>query len=312
MVRLWCTLAIALALGCSGFIDRKAAQSTYKILEKSFEAARRQRDLGIAREAMPGGLVQLEAFALAYPDFRGFRVLHAESICQYAIGFVFDDWEDATLGGRTAEAAAIAERLDGLLAMCTEANVALLPAPWREAHARGDDALVALLPKATRAEVPALLWIASAGAVRLALNPLAGLAKLPAITAVLRRCVEVAPGYHDADGEILLGTLAAARAAFPGSRDDGSAWFERARQRAGEGTLLVEVMFARGTAVARRDPALFDATLARVLAADVTRWPDRRLANELARRKARRFQAARATLLPGVTEPAPASSDSGP
>jgi hypothetical protein len=83
---------------------------------------------------------------------------------------------------------------------------------------------------------------------------------------------------------------------FGGS--DGSALFERARTLAGDGALMVDVMYARGTAVARKDRALFTSTLQRTLAADVTRWPERRLDNELARRKARRYLAAIDTLIP--------------
>ncbi|MEO8553773.1 MAG: TRAP transporter TatT component family protein, partial [Kofleriaceae bacterium] len=70
---------------------------------------------------------------------------------------------------------------------------------------------------------------------------------------------------------------------------DGHARFEAAR---GDGRLLADVMFARAVAIRRGDRALFEATLQRVLAADVRRWPERRLANELALRKARRYLAA--------------------
>lgn len=46
------------------------------------------------------------------------------------------------------------------------------------------------------------------------------------------------------------------------------------------------------------EDALFTATLENVLAADVTRWPERRLANELARAKAARYLAAIDRLIP--------------
>src|SRR4051812_38374126 len=97
--------------GCSGFINKQAAESTYGILEKSQAAARRQGDVELARAARPSGIIQLEAFALAYPDHRGFKLLHAESVCAYAIAFVFDDWEDAQLGGRSEEAVRLGARV---------------------------------------------------------------------------------------------------------------------------------------------------------------------------------------------------------
>ncbi|MDQ3368582.1 MAG: TRAP transporter TatT component family protein [Myxococcota bacterium] len=290
-------VCVILTAGCTSFIEKKAASSTYNILLKSVDVAKRQPDLELARDSMPGGLMQLQTFALAYPHHRGFRTLHADGICQYTIGFVFDDWEDATLGGRDAEAERLATRLGPLLGMCVDANLALLPASWRTARAQGPAAMTTLAAATSREHVGPMLWIATADAIQIALDPLRHLAKLGSTRALLARCVQLAPGFRDAGAELLLGTLeAAGRQLLGGS--DGSAQFARARTLVGEGGLMVDVMFARNVAVARKDPALFEATLQRVLAADVTRWPDRRLGNELARRKARRYLAAQATLLP--------------
>jgi hypothetical protein len=96
---------------------------------------------------------------------------------------------------------------------------------------------------------------------------------------------------------VLLGTLQVGQASFFGG-DDGNDHFMRARRLAGERVLNVEVMFARGVAVARKDRALFTSTLERVLAADLRRWPEQRLANEVARKKARRYLTAVDKLVP--------------
>lgn len=289
---------LALALGgCSGFINKQAATSTYRILEKSMEAARRQPDVELAREAMPGGLMQLEAFALAFPDHDGFRRMHTESFCQYTVGFVFDDWEDAKLGGRDAEVERIGTRLGSLLDSCITANLDRLPSVWRAAHVKGLDAVAALLPIARPAHVPALLWIATASAVRLGMNPLAHFRELPSIEAMLIRCTVLSPGYDDANAELMLGTLTAAKSSMFGG-DDGRAQFARARKLAGDGALMVEVMAARGIGVAHKDRPGLQATLEQVLATDVSRWPERRLSNELALKKARRYLAAASVLVP--------------
>jgi TRAP transporter T-component len=300
MLRVVTLVIVSQLAGCASFIDNKAASSTMRILEKSMVAASRQSDLQLAREALPGGIMQLEAFSLAYPDHRGFRVMHADALCQYAVAFVFDDWEDASLTGKTDAAAASAERLTGLLTSCVDANVAMLPAAWRDAHGRGLGAIEKLLPKLTRAEIPRVLWIAMAGAVRIALAPAANFRSIGPVKAILARVAEVWPGYHDADAEILLGTLEAGMAAFLGGAD-GAARFEAARKLTGGVVLSVEVMFARGVAVARKDRALFTSTLERVIAADLGRWPDHRLANELAHKKARRYLAAIDSMIPAST-----------
>ena len=121
-----------LASGCESVITKRAASSTYSIIKQSNIVAQREADLQLAREATPGGLFQLEAFALAYPDHRGFKQLHAEAFCSYAVAFIFDDWEDASLAGRASDADSIATRLRPLLARCAALNRALLPKAWRE------------------------------------------------------------------------------------------------------------------------------------------------------------------------------------
>lgn len=287
-----CLLCVVFGTSCGSFIDNQAAASTYRILLQSTRAAERQADIELARAALPGGMLQLEAFSLAYPDHRGFKALHADAYCQYAVAFVFDDWEDAKLGGRASEAVAIAERLEPLLAHCAALNRARLPPALQERESRR-----ARLADARREHVDALLWIATTDAVRIAIDPIHNLGRLADVEALLTRCSELAPGFQRASAELLLASLAAGRGAvFGGS--DGHALFQRARALAGDGALMVDVMYARGTAVARKDRALFAKALQRALTADVARWPERRLDNELARRKARRYLAAIDTLIP--------------
>ncbi|MEJ7597497.1 MAG: TRAP transporter TatT component family protein [Kofleriaceae bacterium] len=292
MKRLMFVLALA---GCSGLIRDQASTETYRILKQGNTAARRTADVELARAALPGGIFQLAAFSAAYPDHRGFKELHAEALCQYAVAFVFDDWEDASLGGRRDEATRLAARLDGLLGACIDANLALLPRTWRPAY--GTDAWTGLVAAADRKHAPQLLWIASAEAVRIALEPLRGLAKLGSVIGMLERVTTLSPGFHDADGELLLATLYAGRSRFLGG-PDGSAQYAAARRVLGARALLVDVMQARGLAVAKQDRAGFEAALGRVLATDVTCCPELRLANELARIKARRYLAAVDQLIP--------------
>lgn len=292
----WVLTAWLTAGACSGFIDRQAADTTYRVIAKAQVAARRQADLELARAAAPSGILQLEAFALAYPEHRGLARLHAEAVCQYAFGFVLDDWEDAQLGGRAEAAAPLAARVRRLAAACVDANLALAPAAWRQARAGAPAAWRAAIDAATREHVPQLLWIATADASVLALDPLANLGKLDSILAALKRCIALAPGAHDSDAELLLGTLEAGLSQYLGG-PDGSARFAEARAQLGAGALIVEVMYARGTLVAREDRAAFERTLRQVLAADLDAWPERRLANELARRKAERYLAAMEQLM---------------
>jgi hypothetical protein len=295
-------LLMLLLAGCSGFIEKRAADSTLKLLRSGNVAVRRLADVELAREAAPGGVVQLTVFAAAYPDHRGFRELYAESLCQYATGFVFDDWEAASFAGNADETKRLATRLDKLLASCVDASLDLLPPTWRAAAADADR-WKALLPSAKREHVPFLLQIGSAQVVTLAIAPLkGGIAGLDRAIATLTRCTELAPGFRDAQGEILLGSILAGRSRFFGG-PNGEAQLAAARRFLGPGGIMVDVMYARGVAVAQQNRTLFQRSIDAALAADLTRWPERRLENELARIKAARYAAAIDTLIPPPAAP---------
>ena len=259
-----------LLASCGGFIDHQAATSTLKILKGANAVAEREGDLQLAREALPAGIFQLAAFARAYPDEPAFAEMHAEALCQYTAAFAFDDWEDASMTGR--DTAPLAQRLQILLRECAAANT---PATTTDR----------------------MRWIATTDALEIAVDPARNLGKLPATITTLEQTIARAPGAHSADSELLLGTLRAATSQFFHG-PDGSVEFAAAKQTLGEGALIVDVMFARAVAVAHKDRALFEARLHHVLDVDPGRWPERRLANELARQKARRYLAAEATLLP--------------
>src|SRR5512140_2355197 len=164
MNQLWCLPCAISTIGFGSFANWHAVASTYQLLLKSREAAQREFDVQLARDAMPSGMPRLQAFALAYPEHRGFRELYAEASCQYAAGFVFDDWEDAKLAGRDDDVERFAGRLGPLLARCVDASLDVLPPAWRVARRDGPDAERALVAKATIAEVSSLLWIATADA----------------------------------------------------------------------------------------------------------------------------------------------------
>ncbi|HEY4058246.1 MAG TPA: TRAP transporter TatT component family protein [Kofleriaceae bacterium] len=294
-----CLIALA---GCQSFIDKKAADATIQLMQRTKEASKRTPDVEIAREAIPGGIMQLQAFAMAYPDRKEFQVMHADALCGYVSGFVFDDWDAAKLEGRDKDAKKIGARVKSLANECVGANLDLLPKEWRADHAAGGAAWDARIASTKPDQVPQLLSITGAEALQIALNPLSGITKVGAITAALDKCIALKPGFKDNTAELMLATLQANKSQFLGG-PDGSALFAKVHAAQGDGALLTDVMYARGTLVAKKDRAGFEATLNKVLDADVTKWPERRLMNEIARMKAQRYLDAEDKIIPPPPPP---------
>jgi hypothetical protein len=294
----FCVIAIAGAVtlaGCSGFIQRRAASSTHSVMKRSSIAVQRGDDIELARAAAPGGLVQLEAFHLAYPGHRGFVELLAEGYCQYASGFLNDDWERAVLGGDGKAAMRLRTRTLRLLDRCIDYGLTLLGSDWKAAYARGPAAMSRMVAAAGKSDVQGMTWVAVGIATAIGMNPLdLGRLRFLSVTeAMLDRVVALDEDFRDATAHVLLGALDSSRPRFLGGNPEaGKRHFARARALTRGGSLMVDVVFARTYAVATKNRALFRKTLQRVLQADPTRWPERRLANEMAKAKARTYLAA--------------------
>src|SRR5690242_17731313 len=92
MVVLLLGAALASA-GCESFQFNLAVGSTAMVVKKGSRALDRESDVQLAREGLPGTVLQLATFNTAAPDNPTFAELTAQAFAQYAFGFLEDDLE---------------------------------------------------------------------------------------------------------------------------------------------------------------------------------------------------------------------------
>jgi TRAP transporter T-component len=293
--RVCLTLVFTLtACACSGFIERRAVQSTVDLIGRSRAAMAQEADPALVRDATPSGIKTLEGFYLIDPHNRNLLALLAESYCQYAAGFLQDDWEAAIMVGQPAQAQALLARARIHLSRCISYAVRLLDRAWLDTIYRDPDGLVALAGRAGRRDVAGMFWIALGLGTMIGMDPMdPSLAVyLPAVLVLLERVIALDEGHGDGLALMTLGIILSAQSAsIGGNPERGKELFERARAVTGGTSLMIDTMMARTYAVTTRDQALFRALLDRVVRARTNLWPTQRLANELARQKARRYLA---------------------
>ena len=253
---------------------------------------RQEPDVDLARAATPSGLKTLEGLYVQYPTDRRLLTLLSEATCQFGAGFLQDDWERATVAGQRARAERARWRARGMFARCIEYALKLLPGAWRAALWSRSDKLAALIARAGTRHVPGMLFTALGLAATIGMFPedFAVGARISQVEMLLERAIALDEGYADGLAHMTLGILHSARsAAVGGDPARGKRHLERARALTGGRSLMVDVLLARYYAVTVRDHALFRAALVRVLQTDPAVWPEGRLANELAQRKARLY-----------------------
>jgi hypothetical protein len=89
---------------------------------------------------------------------------------------------------------------------------------------------------------------------------------------------------------VALGLVYTALAPSMGGDDKlAETHFKKALELTGDKFLLARVHYGKRVGVARQDRALFREQMIKVLQTDPAIWPEQRLANEIAHRRARRY-----------------------
>jgi predicted anti-sigma-YlaC factor YlaD len=110
------------------------------------------------------------------------------------------------------------------------------------------------------------------------------------VSVIAERVYAITPTYFDhAPVALRAGLMAAAPPALGGRPADAKVELDRAIELTGRRSLLFLVTEARLIAIPLQDRALYQSLLQEVIAFDVDSYPEQRLPNLLAQRRARRY-----------------------
>jgi tetratricopeptide (TPR) repeat protein len=290
------TTLLLVATACD--MGKFTVNTTSKVLVRAQPSIKQEADYELAARAIPATLKTVEGFHVVNPDNESLTRILAEGYCQYATGFVEDEWEVAELDKRFDEAEYHAQRATRMYLRCMGYGLELLGGDWSKALA-GDvpsfQAKVAGLDADAR---DGMLWtaIGLAGAINQNKDDISMVAHLPKARALLERVVQLDDAEGDRDPatralpHIAIASMAVALSkALGGDPKLADRHFKRAMELTQNKFLLVKVFYARRYAVAVQDREAFHKSLVEVLETDPAIWPDQRLANEIAHRKARRY-----------------------
>jgi hypothetical protein len=274
------TLALLCTLAFAGCIQHIAVSSVGGIVDDGFSAITEESDLEFAAQALPSNLKLLEVMLKNQPENARLLRLLAEGYNSYALGFVEDtDPERAKVFyQRAVDYAMRLVRQDAKLARAIDGSV---------------DELKAELARRDEDDVPGIFWAAfgMGSYVNLALNDPDALAMLPKAEAMMKFVATVDSSFYYAGADMFLGTVFGIRPKlFGGDPDQSKRHFERALRINKGKFLMTHVYYARSFAVQTQDEALFDELLAKVDNASIDILPEFRLANAIAKKKAKMLE----------------------
>jgi len=276
--------------GCS--LSRLAVDALGDALAEGGSTYATDDDPELVGQALPFALKTIEGLLETSPDHAGLLLAAASGFTQYAYAYVqceADYAEAASLPRATAlrqRALRLYRRardygLRGLEAAVPGSAAALRRDPTTAAARLGRDA-------ADVAYWTALSWAAAASVSKDAEL----VADLPIAEALMRRVLALDEGLGaGAVHDFFIAYEGGRPAAAGGSPERARAHLERALALAGGERVAPLVAFAESVCVAQQDRREFAELLERALALDADRYPEQRLANLVAQRRARWLRA---------------------
>jgi hypothetical protein len=294
-------ISSAVLAGCS-IGENLAFKSTSKILSRAQPSLQMEADYELARTAIPGALKTVEGFWVAGPpaDARErFERILTEGYCQYGTGFVEDDWEAAKMRKDLPVIEMTNARSNHVFTRCLNFALKLLGSRWQKEIFSTPEVQAKLIKDTGKGDRFELMFAAAAlgGLVNHNLTRIEMISYLPTVQQMMERVVEIdaksgAPKNlaHAALPHVALGMIHSARApSMGGDPAKARASFEMALKITDGKFLLARTLMAYRIGMQTNDRKFFHDELVKVLETPPSVWPEQRLANEIAHRKARRY-----------------------
>ncbi|HEX3477860.1 MAG TPA: TRAP transporter TatT component family protein [Kofleriaceae bacterium] len=285
-------------------IGRITVGTTAHILVRAQPALNQESDYQLAHDAIPGTLKTIEGFWVVDPDNAELLGLLTEGYCQYGTAFVEDDWEIAKFAKKLDEIEYHNARATHIFTRCLNYALRQLGGRWQIDLFGAPDGVARLAHDTEADKRDALMWAALAlgSIINHNLSRVELLAYQPAVKLMLDRVLEIdkshppsRPDYaalphiafamlYSATGVQTGGKPAEARAEFEEAlRLTASKEFPKGR------LLLARTLMGYRLGLVNNDQKFFHDQLKDVLETPPSVWPEQRLANEVAHRRARRY-----------------------
>lgn len=272
--------------------------TTAKVLIRAQPSLKMESDYDLASRAIPGTLKTVEGFWVVDPENPILRGILAEGYCQYAIGFVEDEWEVALINKDFDAAQHLDNRATRMFLRCMNYALMTLGKKYQDGLFGETEAVAKLIAGTPGSKRTPLMWAAVGLGSMINHNKdnVELVAQAPTAKAMLLKVVELDEKHppkdksHAALPHIALGLLyTASGAQLGGDAAKAEQHFKKALEITDGKFLLARVNYAKRVGVMTQNRELFHNELVKVLQTDPAIWPEQRLANEIAHRRARRY-----------------------
>jgi hypothetical protein len=305
-------LLVAFLAACD--MGQFTVNTTAKVLQRAQPSLKQESDYELAARAIPGTLKTVEGFWVVSPDNEKLIAILTEGYCQYGTAFVEDEWEVAKIAKDLDRVAELDARSTRMFMRCLNFALRSLGGRWQTELFGTPEQVAALLKGAGGDQRNALMWAAYAlgSIINHNLQNIEIIAHKETVMLMFQRIIELDKTQvtRDKANKIVFPPAKAGPsdrtfAALPhialgmlfsvggkdigGDPDKAEAHFQTAIHLTDGKYLLPKTMYGFRVGKMTQNKDLYRKTLIEVLTTPPSIWPEQRLANEVAHRRARRY-----------------------
>ena len=260
--------------GCSP--SRMAVEVSLSLMESQIMAMQEERDLELAKQAIPANLKMLEGLLKQDPDNIWILENLAKGFCGYAFSFL-EDTEPQRASSLYTRGRKYALR------------ATIIRTGREKWHDLSLDEWSQALNDVQVSHQPALFWMGQCWGSWLMqnLDSMDAFSDIPRLEKLMNKVHDLNPSFHYAGSHLFLGAFYGGRSKMLGGKPEKSRYhFEKALEITKSKYLLARLIFAKTYAVQSQNRDLFEFQLQTVLQSPPDLFPEQRLANQVARKKA--------------------------
>jgi hypothetical protein len=274
----FCALTLVAGQGCS--IEKMAVRSLEGVLDNTMAAVMEEEDLRLAEQAIGGDLKLLDGLVRTDPENQKLLLLSCQGYTSYALAFAEDSLDRARFFYRRGQRYGMrALTLKGI--------------PDSVFHST-ESAIRRALAGLSKDDLPIVFWTVNAwgSAANLERDNPESIADIPLVNAMMGWVKEQDSTYFYGGPLLYFGTFYGSLPALLGGNAELSkSYFDRAVAVNKGQFLMTLVFYAKTYAVQTQDEPLFRELLTRVINTPLTVLPEQRLANVVAKKRARELLA---------------------
>jgi hypothetical protein len=268
------TISLFIVSGCS--LTTFVSYSVSGFIENTFIAVNEESDMKIAETSILSNLKLLDGLLKSTPENEQYLLLASQGYAGYALGFVEDE-EPQRAKELYLRSKNFAQKL-------------LLKKKYFQKGFEGSvEDFQTALSQSSNDDVPTIFWTALSWGSYAYLdltNPDA-IASLPKIEAMMKFVAEKDSTYYFSGANFFLGALYGSRPAMlGGDMNKSKQYFESALRINGGKFLLTQIYYAKYYCVQTQNQELFEQLLSTVENASLDIFPEQKLTNAIAKKKA--------------------------